>query len=151
MITYHREKLVSLLGEIEPLLEDHYKEIAMYQDKIELAPDWERYLQLDKTDVLKVATVRDEGELVGYYICIVIPNPHYSKDLFSINDIVLIKPQYRNGKVGLGLFEFVEKWMKEEGVSVMTVHMKTYMPFDKLCEGLGWDYAERLYTKCIKE
>lgn len=151
MITYTKEKLEDVRGEIEPLLVSHYKEIAMYQDKIELSPDWQKYQTLEDAGVLKIACVRDEGELVGYYICFVLPNPHYSNDLYAMNDIVLIKPQYRNAQVGLKLFQFVEEWMKEEGVSVMTVHMKTSLPFDKLCEGLGWDYAERLYTKCIKE
>lgn len=151
MITYHKEKLCDIKEEIAPLLVEHYKEIAMYKDKVQLAPDWEKYDMMDKADILKIVTVRDNGELVGYYLSMVIPNPHYSRDLFAVNDIVLIKPEYRNAKVGVGLFQYVEAWMKDLGVSVMTVHMKTFLPFDKLCEGLGWDYAERLYTKCIKE
>ena len=151
MIEYGREKLSDIKEELLPLLEDHYEEVAMYRDKIQLSPDWDKYLTLESLDMLCIATVRDEGVLVGYYICLVISNPHYSGDLYSINDIVLIKKEYRNEKVGVGLFLYVEKWMRERGVSVMSVHMKTFLPFDKLCEGLGWDYAERLYTKCIKE
>ena len=151
MITYHKEKMFDILEELNPLLEAHYKEVAVYQDKIEYAPDWERYESLEKGDVLKVATVRDNGVLVGYYLTMVVPNLHYSKDLYGVNDIVLIKPEYRNAKVGMGLFLFVEEWMKDLGVSVMSMHMKTFLPFDKLCEGLDWDYTERLYLKCIKE
>ena len=151
MITYNKEKLSDIKEELEPLLREHYKEVAMYKDKVQLAPDWERYEMLDKADILKIVTVRDGKQLVGYYICFVMPNPHYSNDMYAVNDIVLIKPEYRNAKVGVGLFQYAEKWMRSLGVSVMTVHMKTFLPFDKLCEGLGWDYAERLYTKCIKE
>lgn len=151
MITYQKEKLFDIFDEISPLLEKHYEEIALYKDKIKYKPDWEKYKSLEKAEVLKVATVRDEGELVGYYFCFVLPNPHYSDDLYSVNDIVLIKPEYRKGKIGKGLFEYVERWMKSLNVSVMTVHMKTFLPFDSLCEGLDWDYSERLYTKCIKE
>ena len=151
MITYNKEKLFDIVDEIKPILVEHYKEVAMYKDKIQLAPNWEQYEMMEKAGVLKLVTVRDDKTLVGYYVTMVIPNPHYSKDLFAVNDIVLIKPEYRNAKVGVGLFKYVENWMKDLGVSVMTVHMKTFLPFDKLCEGLGWDYAERLYTKCIKE
>lgn len=150
MITYQREKLFEIEDELRPILDEHYEEIAMYRDKIKLVPDWSRYYALEDNDILKIATVRDSGELVGYYIIMVVPNIHYSDDLYAVNDIVLIKPEYRNAKVGIGLFSFVEVWMKELGVSVMTMHMKTSQPFDKLCEGLGWDYCERLYTKCIK-
>lgn len=151
MITYQKEKLFDIFEEIEPLLEKHYEEVAVYKDKIEYAPDWVKYKSLEDGDMLKVATVRDDGKLVGYYFCIVTPNLHYSKDVYSVNDIVLIKPEYRNAKVGVGLFQYVEEWMKELGVSVMSMHMKTFLPFDSLCKGLDWDYTERLYLKCIKE
>jgi len=149
-IRYTKEKLADIKEELEPLLVEHYKEIAAYQDKIELAPDWERYKTLEESGILKIVTVRDLGELIGYYVFLLIPNLHYSKDLYAVNDIVLIKPEYRNSKIGVGLFNYVECWAKALGVSVMTMHMKTALPFDKLCEGLGWDYLERLYTKCIK-
>ena len=149
-ITYQKEKLSVIEEELKPLLLEHYKEIAAYQDKIALAPDWSRYYTLEDSGILKIATVRDGGVLVGYYIAMVVPNLHYSEDLYAVNDIVLIKPEYRNAKGGVGLFTFMEGWMRELGVSVMTMHMKTSLPFDKLCEGMGWDYMERSYTKCIK-
>ena len=151
MITYQKEKLEMCFEELAPMLEEHYEEIASYKDKIELAPDWSRYFELDKSNILQIYTMRNNKTLVGYYICVVLPNLHYSNDLYSVNDIVLIKPEYRNKKNGLNLFSFVESAMREQSVSVMSVHMKTFLPFDKLCEGLGWDYMERLYTKCIKE
>lgn len=150
-ITYKQEKLVDIKEELEPLLVLHYEEIAAYKDKVKLAPDWDRYFGLEEQGILHIYTVRDSGVLVGYYICMVVPNLHYSNDLYSVNDIVLIKPEYRSAKVGLGLFQFVEDEMRKLGVSVMTMHMKTKQPFDNLCIGLGWDYLERLYTKCIKE
>ena len=147
---YSKEKLLNCKEELIPLLEEHYKEIAAYQDKINLAPDWKKYKQLDEAGILNIFTMRDKGILVGYYICMVLPNLHYSEDLYSVNDIVLIKPEYRNQLNGVELFLYVEEEMLKLGVSVMTMHMKTSLPFDKLCEGLGWDYMERLYTKCLK-
>ena len=151
MITYQKELLEDIKEELYPLLFEHYEEIAAYKDKIELAPDWEKYFNLEGSGILKIYTMRDSGKLVGYYICLVLPNLHYSKDLYSVNDIVLIQPEYRNQKNGINLFMYVENQMRMLGVSVMTMHMKTKLPFDALCEGLGWDYMERQYTKCIKE
>lgn len=150
-ITYQKERLKDIKEELIPLLEEHYREIAAYQDKIKLSPQWETYHTLDEGGFLKISTVRDNGKLVGYYINIVTPSLHYSEDIYATNDIVLIKPKYRNASVGSGLFKFTESWMKELGVSVMSVHMKVKQPFDDLCLKLGWDYTERLYTKCIKE
>lgn len=150
-ITYHKEKLFDIKEEIEPILVQHYEEVAAYTDVIELAPDWDRYKTLEGAGILKVMTVRDDGVLVGYYLAMLVPSLHSSKDLYAVNDIVLIKPEYRKAKIGVGLFQEVEKWMKEEGASVMTVQMKVKQPFDELCQGLGWDCMERVYTKCIKE
>jgi hypothetical protein len=149
-VIYSKERLLDCKEELIPLLKEHYKEIAAYQEKINLAPDWEKYKQLDDSGILNIFTMRDNDVLVGYYICMVLPNLHYSEDLYSVNDIVLIKPAYRNKMNGVELFLYVEEEMIKQGVSVMTMHMKTSLPFDKLCEGLGWDYMERLYTKCLK-
>jgi len=150
-VEYNVEKLVDCLEEIKPLLESHYKEIAMYQDKIELNPDYDKYLTLCDSGVLHIVTARYEGVLVGYFVSLVLPHLHYQDHMYAANDILFIAPEYRNAKVGLSLFKYAEEALKELGVSVLTVHMKTLLPFDSLCEGLGYDYAERSYTKFIGE
>lgn len=150
-LTYQRETFANLKYEIQPLLEKHWEEVAMYKDRVPLAPDWERYHKMENEGLLHVVTVRDNGELVGYYVSILTNGLHYRFTKYAINDIVLIKPDYRNAKVGVELFKYVEKLLIDEGVTIMTIHMKTFLPFDSLCEGLGFDYAERLYTKYIGE
>lgn len=148
-ITYQQEHYDDIKFEVQPLLFQHWQEIAMYKDKIELEPDWSRYEDLANSGKLHIVTVRDDGELIGYYISIISKGLHYKNTVYGINDILLLKPEYRNAGVGKGLFEYAEDLLKKEGVTVMTVHMKSYQPFDKLCEHLGFDYAERLYTKYI--
>lgn len=150
-LEYAVESLEDCLEEIKPLLEAHYKEVAMYQDKIDLNPDYTKYLELDKTGVLHTATVRDEGVLVGYFISFIMPHMHYQDHTYAVNDILFIDEAYRNAEVGLGLFRFAEEALKQEGVSVIVIHMKTALPFDSLCKGLGYDYAERNYSKYIGE
>lgn len=148
-ITYQYEELEDIKFEIQPLLYEHWEEIAMYKDKVELAPDWVRYQAMADAGNLHIVTVRDNGILVGYFITLIVKGLHYKYTTYGMNDIVLIKPEYRNSGVGKKLFETVEASLKEKGVNVMTIHMKTYAPFDSLCESLGFDYAERLYTKYI--
>lgn len=149
-LTYQKENFSDIKYELQPLLEKHWEEVAIYKDKVPYAPDWERYHNLESSGQLHIVTVRDAGELVGYYVSIISQGLHYRFTKYAINDIVLIKPEYRNARVGVDLFKYTERLLKEqEGVAVMTVHMKTFLPFDSLCEGLGFDYAERLYTKFI--
>lgn len=150
MIEYGVERLAECLEEIKPLLLDHYKEVAMYQDSIELNPDYDKYLSMDEAGLLHVVTARDDSRLVGYFISFVLPHIHYKDHKYAANDILFLDKEYRNAKAGVGLFSYAEDRLKEEGVSVMTIHMKTALPFDSICEGLGYDYAERIYTKYIR-
>lgn len=148
-ITYQRESLKEVKGDVQELLQLHYEEIGIYNDKISLDIMWEAYEKLDSVDVLHIITAREDSLLVGYYVCIVQPNLHYASTLFSANDILFIHPDYRKGFTGIKLIKEAEKQMKERGVQVMGIHFKTYAPFDKILERLGWDYTERLYTKYL--
>lgn len=135
---------------LEFLIEEHYEEIAHNKEKIRLKPDWNRYFQLESQGLLLCCGAYDGDRLVGYYISFVMPNLHYSDDLFAVCDIVFILPEYRKGSTGLKLFKFHEDMCKELGVSVMTMHVKTDNDFSPLMERLEWKWAEKLFTKCIK-
>lgn len=150
MVDYQVEDVRLLKEELEPMILAHYKEIALYQESIKLAPDWARYFQLEEMGILKILTARQEGTLIGYYIQLINPNLHYSLDNFAVCDIVYLGKEYRGGKHSVELFKQAEKVAKDNGASVMTMHFKTYLPFDNLMVNLGWDYSERLYTKLIK-
>ena len=150
-VEYKVELLEDCLEEIKPLLEDHYKEVAMYQDKIKLSPSYDRYLELEALGIIHTVTARDGENLIGYFISFIQPHMHYQENKYAVNDILFIEESYRNAEVGLGLFKFAEESLKEEGVSVVVIHMKTAVPFDSLCKGLGYDYAERNYSKYIGE
>lgn len=149
MIEFQEEQLIDCLEEMKPLLEAHWLEVAKYQDKIAFSPDYDRYFLLENQGMLHIATARDDGKLVGYYISIVAPSLHYSQDLFAVNDVLFLDPEYRSKDTGYQMFKFAEKCLKVLGVSVMTIHMKTDLPFDSLCEARGFENIERLYSKYI--
>lgn len=151
MIEYKEEKLHECLEEMKPLLLKHYEEVAMYQDKIDFNPDYDRYFQLEELGMIHIVTVRDEGKLIGYFLSLINYNLHYSDHLYAVNDILYVDESYRNEGVGQELFSKAEEFLLDKGVSVISIHMKTEKPFDSLCENLDYDYCERLYTKYIGE
>ena len=151
MIEYNVEKLSNCLEELKPLLASHYEEVAMYKDKINFNPDYARYKVLEEAGALHIVVARDAEELVGYFICFLMPHLHYKDNLYAVNDIVYIKEELRSSKAGLDMFNYAENSLRSLGASVLCIHMKTSLPFDSLCEGLGYDYAERNYTKYIGE
>jgi len=149
MITYQVELLKNCLEELKPLLVEHYGEIALNQDKIDFNPDYDRYLQLEELGVTHTVTVRDGGNIVGYYISFVSPHMHYQDHLYAMNDIMYVDPSCRGGTIAFKMMKFAEKELKDIGVSVMMLHMKTAHRFDRLCEAVGMSRVEVNYAKYI--
>jgi GNAT superfamily N-acetyltransferase len=149
--TYQREDFFTVKAEIGDLIYQHWQEIALNKDRIELNPDWSFYEALFESGHLGVYTVRNNKKLVGYFIVVVRNNPHYKDHLFAINDIIYIDPEYRKGLVGFKLIRNVERDLKKLGVSVLVINTKTHKPFDSLLDRLGFNLTERVYTKYIGE
>lgn len=152
MLSYQVEQFsYELVDELKVLLEAHWEEIAMYKDKIAFAPDYTVYGRLATVDGLHIVTVRDDGKLIGYYISFLYYHPHYKHDKFAINDIMFIDKEHRGGTAGYRLLKFAESELKSIGVSVMMLHMKTEFPFEGLCQAIGMDRQEIVYSKYLGE
>lgn len=150
-IKYAQESALEVIEEMDILTEKHWEEIAVNKDKIALNPDYEKYVALEDAGVLKIYTVRDNGQLVGYFLVMVTPHLHYQDHVFAMNDIIYVDPTYRGSTIAYRLIKFAEQQLKAEGVSVLMINMKVHAPFDRLLEGLGFSNTERVYTKFIGE
>lgn len=136
--------------DMKSLIEAHWDEIALNKDKIKLNPDWDKYKQLEGLGNLKIFTVRNDSDLVGYFICTVGSNLHYKDHTFAVNDVLFLHKDYRKGLTGAKLIKFAEKCLREDGVSVLVINTKVHQPFDKLMEFLGFNLTERVYSKYIR-
>lgn len=151
MYTFHQEPLHKILDELKPLLEKHWEEVAWYQDTIKLNPDYDKYLTLEKADCLMVSTVRNEKELIGYNIHIIVPNLHYSDHLYAMNDIIFLAPAHRHAGLANELIDWSESLLEKKGVSVITYHMKLAHPFRSLMETTDYEPQEIIYSKRLGE
>jgi GNAT superfamily N-acetyltransferase len=149
MITYQQEFLATARPDAQKLLEDHWEEIALNKGKIALNPDWEAYEALESSGKLKIFTARDDDRLIGYFVVIVGINLHYKDHVFAVNDILYLSKEHRKGRTGLKLIKFAEKYLKEDGVSVLSINTKVHKPFDSLMEYMGFNLIERVYSKYI--
>ncbi len=143
------ENLAKVRREIEPLLQDHWEEIALNKETIKLNPDWREYARLDELNALRVYTARKDDKLVGYFVVIVSRSLHYKDHLFAKNDLIYLAPSHRKGFTGIKLIKFAEGCLKEDGVSVLVVNTKNHKPFHKLMEFLKFSPSETLYSKYI--
>lgn len=149
MIKYQQEFLDTCEKDCQELIRLHWEEIAVNKDKIKLNPDWDAYHALEQNQRLKIFTARSEEELVGYFVVITGSNLHYKDHVFAVNDILYLKKEYRKGRTGIKLIKFAEKYLRDDGVSVLNINTKVHKPFDVLMEHMGFGLVERVYSKYI--
>ena len=149
MIKYQQEFLDTCEKDCQELIRLHWEEIAVNKDKIKLNPDWDAYHALEQNQRLKIFTARSEEELVGYFVVITGSNLHYKDHVFAVNDILYLKKEYRKGRTGIKLIKFAEKYLRDDGVSVLNINTKVHKPFDVLMEHMDFGLVERVYSKYI--
>lgn len=149
MIKYELAEWEQFKEEVKPLLPLHWEEIALDKTTVPLDPDWDEYDSLAAKGRLHLLTVRNDGELVGYYVGIVRPHLHYKSTLMAFNDVMYIKPAYRQGMVGVKIFKEIERTLKERGVEKMFMNTKEHHNFGVILERLGYRKTETIYTKVI--
>jgi len=145
-------ELFSDMGEeMKPLFENHWEEVALYTDVIDLCPDYDKYKQLEEMGMVKIVTARKEEELVGYVVLFVQPHLHYLQDIWCSMDIIYLAPYLRKTGIGAELVKASEEVAKGCGASVLQFSTKVKQPFDTLMKWTGFDLVERVYSKCLKE
>lgn len=150
MIRYEVEKWRDIQGqELEDLLQLHWEEIALNKDTIKLAIDYERYNTLDDAGAFHVVTVRDGTNLVGYHAAIISPHLHYKNDLMAFSDVYFLRKDYRTGRTGIKLFQFVEQSLKARGVKKIIINTKKHLDMSKLFEYLKYHETEIIFTKVL--
>jgi GNAT superfamily N-acetyltransferase len=148
MITYQVEKYSDCVEELKQLYPEHYEELSVTKS-IPLEPNYEVYKNIEDAGILKVVTCRNDADLIGYILFIVTPHLHYKSCITAVEDIYFVRKDYRKGRTGIKLFQFAEKYLKEQGVHRVIFGTKVHLDNSKLFEYLGYTFFEKLYTKLI--
>jgi GNAT superfamily N-acetyltransferase len=147
MLTAQPEPFAPFLEEVKPYLPEHYKELALNQDKVPLAPQYDEYLRRDAAGAVLTVTLRGAGELVGYFVGFVFPGLHYSTCLTLITDIYWLRPDMRGNGGGVLLFKAVEREAKRRGVQRAFFGFKLHSPAPKaLFDAMGYEPVETYYS-----
>jgi GNAT superfamily N-acetyltransferase len=142
-VTYVTETYLEFIADARDLLPLHHKELGPYQDAMPLVPDYAFYERAASIGMVRFYTARQYGQLLGYAIYFVKPNPHYSTTSWAVSDIVWVHPEHRNAGVGNGLFEFVEIDMRKNGIFVLhTTAKEAHKPLQKLLLSRGHKLVE---------
>ena len=129
MVTFAREDLADVRGEIAPLLERHQAELASFPD-ILADCDWDFYAQAQSIGLLQIFTAREAGKLVGYAVFVVRKHPHYKRHTWANNDVIWVLPAHRRTGVGRA---FVSHFLADfTGQGIAVIHMRTKVAHPEL-------------------
>jgi len=148
--TFQREPWSDALrDEAFPLLERHWKEVALDQETVPLDPLWDTYTSLDKAGLLVIVTARLDDRLIGYTSHFIAPNLHYRSLRVADNDIFWLAPEHRVSRIGLDLLRAAERECRKAGCNKILMKEKLHVPLGRLFEFLGYREIERLHAKTL--
>jgi hypothetical protein len=145
-MAFLRERLAHIEGDLDELIYDHYGEAGRFAKQIGLDVDWKKLYLIEKTGSLYAFTIRDLGALIGYAIMIVDEHHHNKGTKVATCDAIYIIPE-RRGEMTADFFEFIEEFLKEHGVKVLSFNLKKES--NKLMPSLGFELNEYVYSKYI--
>lgn len=158
MITIARERLTDCLDDIKPLLASHWREVALYQEQVPLAPDFEQYLKLDAAGAVVTVTARDNGILIGYSVFFLRIHLHYSSCLVASNDVLFLDARYRKSTTaGIRLIRESESELETErdhrGASSIRVvwHVKPKNDWSPILGRMGYEQEEIIMGKLLEK
>lgn len=132
-----------------PLFPEHWKELALNQDKVPLDPQYDVYLDREALGQVLFVCGRDAGQIVAYFVGFVAPGLHYKTCLTLQMDIFWVMPSARGAMAGVRLFKFVEQEARNRGVQRMFVGSKMHKDSSWLFERLQFTEVEKFYSKWL--
>ena len=149
MITVHVESFEERLAELQAILPEHNRELWLYPAHVSLNPQFDVYIKREKAGELLFVTLRDTGELVGYFIGFILFGLHYSTVLTCHQDIFFVRKDKRKGSAGIRLFRFVEQELKRRGVRCWFMGSRAYADASALFKRIGASPLETYYSKWL--
>ena len=148
MIIYEDVDGFKFVDEFEKLFPEHYEELCVTKD-FNYEPDYEAYKRMAEAGMLRCITCRSDERLIGYIIFIVTPHLHYKSCVTAIEDLYFVTKAFRKGRVGIMLFKYAEKVLKERGVQRIVMHTKVHLDNSKLFEYLGYKMTDKVFSKML--
>ncbi len=152
------ESFAGVWPEAEPLTRPHWTEIAKNKRLLTLNPDLEKYERLDAGGHLLLVTARADGDLVGYFLWVIIAHPHYRHVLAAEEDLHFLSPEYRSGGrygrdrgYGFELLKAARDAALARGARLLAMREKVGHEHPALMEALGFVPTDVVYTLASKE
>ena len=141
----------SIKDQIQILIKRHYAELTLDKDVMKLAPDWDRYNELNSLGKLSIVAAYDNEKIVGYSVFFLNEHIHYKNNIIANNDVLFLAPEYRLGMTGIKLIKYSEMILQQLGVSKVIWHVKQAKDFRKLLHRMGYQDEDIIVGRALKE
>lgn len=147
MINFQVEKWADCVAEMRLLWPEHWRELALDQDRIALGCDEAKYEQGEALGCLHIVTARAHGKLIGYYYGMLMHHLHYrDAGLMCYSDVYFLKPEWRRGAIGAQFIAAIKKSLREKGVVKLYMSTKVHQDHGSLFEHMGGKCSDRIFT-----
>lgn len=143
---FAEEDFKDVYAELMPLLEEHYLEIAHYQD-IKLNVNKHKYCVLTENGTYVLFTARDPvtRRLTGYQGFMMAYNIHYMDSLQASEDVLFVSKERRG--FGRKFIRWVDDRLREKGVQAVFRHVKQAHNHGPLLERAGYENIDLIFGK----
>jgi len=131
----------------DPLFQEHYEEIALRKDLMELKPNWPMYHALDNSGSLFIYLAMQGDVCIGYSMNLVTNHLHYADLKYTQNDVLFIKKELRGSRVGLRLMKVTEDHARSLGCKLMLWHAKERTTLAALLPRLKYGVQDIIFSK----
>jgi GNAT superfamily N-acetyltransferase len=148
-ITAQVESFIDCWPDLQPLLPLHWAELAIHQDKMPLDVDYLTYHRQEEAGELLFITLRNRGDLVGYFAGLIGRSPHYKSTLACKMDVIYLYPEHRGFGAGKLLMDTIKAELKRRGVQVWYMGSKNHKPIEALFMACGFEPMETYFSQWI--
>jgi len=138
-----------LIPELDALWHGYYASTPAHTDIPPYDFNWPMFLQLQANDALLVLTARENGELVGTALYIVMEHLHHRGFRIAVCDTLAVSKDHRGKGIGKALLRASEDALKSHEVKLMINGYRTCYNTKPVFEDVGMQVWEHSYMKRI--
>lgn len=142
------ETLDDIWDEIQPLIQDHAHELNILPPEYPVAPEKEKYQNLERMKLTRLFTMRLAGRLVGYSLYFLNWHMHIPSTRWALQDSIYVVPEHR-GRRAMAFMLYMEDVLQWE-VDVIYRHVNLNQNYGRTLERMGYEPIEIGYRKILR-
>jgi GNAT superfamily N-acetyltransferase len=147
--TFSREPFAKLSADMIELIDAHHDEAGQFKEAVPLDMDWDGMFHYESRGMLLSFAIRLDREMLGYCVFLLTPTLHAKSTMHAICDGIYLRPEYRQGLVGLKFIDYCEDYARQCGAKVVHLVMKADPRLTRVLERTGHRIFEVTYMKVL--